>query len=132
MLSENEVAAIKSLASTLDEVALAGDLKGLAGLFTEDCTLMPPNGPDIQGRAAFIALYESAGMVVSKHKVEFLDVDGHEELAYVRGTYAETYTAKGVDGQIEDAGKILSTVRKQSDGSWQFSRWMWNSDLPLP
>lgn len=131
MLSENEVAAIKSLASTLDAVALAGDLKGLVGLFAADCTLMQPNGPEIQGRAALLAFLESAGMKVSKHKVEFREVDGHNELAYVRGTYAETYTAKGVDGQIEDAGSILGIVRKQAGGSWQFFRWMWNSDLPL-
>ena len=38
----------------------------------------------------------------------------------------------GSEELIEDAGKILAILRKQADGSWIVTRWITNSDLPLP
>ena len=42
-LSEEDVAAIKSLGAALDEAALASDWGALAALLTEDAVFMPPN-----------------------------------------------------------------------------------------
>jgi uncharacterized protein (TIGR02246 family) len=132
MLPENEAAAIKALASSVDQAALAGDWPGLVGLFEEDCTVMPPNGSEIHGRSAFSTFIESMGLKVYTHSIEFHDVDGHEDLAFARGKYSESFTVSGTEGTIEDSGKVLATLRRQADGSWKFSRWMWNSDLPTP
>ena len=90
---------------------------------------MPPNGPEIHGRDAFFSWIDSFGFKAHTHKIDFLEIDGSEDLAVARGAYDESYTAKGVDGIIQDQGKIIATVRRQPDGGWKFSRWMWNSDL---
>jgi len=131
-LADTEAATIKSLALSMDEAALGGDWTKLVGLFTEDCIVMPPNGPEVQGRAAFSSFIDSMGLEVYTHKIEFHEVGGQDDFAFARGKYAESFTVNDVEGTIEDSGKVLATLRRQADGSWRFSCWMWNSDLPSP
>ena len=45
-------AAIRAVADGYVKVTLAGDAKGIAALYTEDATEMPPNQPALKGRAA--------------------------------------------------------------------------------
>jgi len=128
-LSTEDVVAIKALGSALDAAALDGDWNALVALFAEDAVLMSPNAPTNQGRSSLLEMIESLGLTVTEHKIEFVGVDGYGDIAYARGTYAETYS---VEEPIKDEGKILTILRKQSDGSWLFAIWMSNSDLPLP
>ena len=131
-LSTEDVVAIKALGSALDTAALDGDWNALVALFSEDAVLMNPNAPTYQGRSSLLEMIESLGLTVTEHKIEFVGVDGYGDIAYARGTYAETYSVEGVEEPIKDEGKILTILRKQSDGSWLFAIWMSNSDLPLP
>jgi len=131
-LSDEDVAAIKALGPALDEAALAGDWDAVVALFTEDGEWMGPNGPTIQGHSAMTEWIESTVMTVTEHKIEFVEVDGYGDMAYAKGTYVETYSVESVEEPIKDEGKVLTILRKQSDGSWLFAIWMWNSDLPLP
>ena len=80
----------------------------------------------------FSSFIDSMGLHVYAHKIEFHEVDGQDDFAFARGKYAESFTVNEVEGTIEDSGKVLATLRRQADGSWRFSRWMWNSDLPSP
>lgn len=82
-------------------------------------------------RSALLAGLESIGLTITGHIVEFLEIDGYGDIAYARGTYAETVTANGLDEPIEDSGNVLAIVRKQPDSSWLIAIWMWNSKLPL-
>jgi len=126
------MAAIRALAPAMDEIALANDFDSLVALFTEDCVVMGPNAAATEGRSRFRAMIESGGFEFSAYVTKFLDVYGHGDVAYVRGTYSETYTMQGVAEPISDTGKLLTVVREQPDGAWRFSVWMWSSDLPLP
>ena len=130
-LTEEDMAAIKAIGPALDKAAVAGDWEALVRLFTEDVMMMGPNSPAIQGRSALMELIESSGMKVSKHKVQFVEVDGYGDIAYCRCTWTETSSIEG-SGPIEEEGKILGMLRKQPDGSWKIAAWSWNSDLPLP
>ena len=130
-LTEEDVATIKSLGPAIDQVALAGDWNALVDMFAEDALMLEPNGPAYPA-SELQDMIESAGMTVVEHLLEFVDVDGHGDIAYARATYTEKYTAEGVAEPIEDSGKILSVLRKQADGSWLISLWIWNSDLPSP
>ncbi len=58
-LSDEDVAQIESVVSSISEAALAGDWDGLVELFAEDAVLMPPNSPVIRGRGAFKSMIES-------------------------------------------------------------------------
>ncbi len=130
-LSAEDVAAIKAMGPALDEAALAGDWDALAAVFTEDAWLMGPNAPINQGRSSLLEMIKSLGLTVAEHKIEFVEVDGYGDIAYARGTYAEKFSVQGVEEPIADEGKILAILKKQSDGSWLFTIWMTNSDLPL-
>jgi uncharacterized protein (TIGR02246 family) len=132
VLSAEDVAAIKAMGPALDAAALGGDWNALVALFTEDAVLMNPNVPSYHGRSSLMEMIENLGLTIAEHKIEFVVVDGYGDIAYARGTYAETFSVEGVDEQIKDEGKILTILRKQSDGSWLFAIWMSNSDLPLP
>jgi uncharacterized protein (TIGR02246 family) len=132
-LTEEDVAAIRALAPAMDEANLANDRHAFAALFAEDCILMVPNAAAIEGRADLLAMMESLPVPeYSEYVTAFLDVDGYGDVAYVRGTYSETYTVWGIAEPVSDTGKSLAVVRKQGDGSWLISVAAWNSDLPLP
>ena len=131
-LSDEDVAAIKALGTALDKAALAGDWKTLVELFTEDVVMMGPNSPIIQGRSALMEMLESSAMTVTEHVVEIVEVDGYGDIAYGRAKWKETFSVDGMAEPIKEEGKILGIFRKQPDGSWLISVWMWNSDLPLP
>ena len=131
-LTEEDLAAIKALGPALDEAALAGDWDAIVAMFTEDGLLMPPNGLAIKAGSEFKAWIESQNMTIAEASHVFSEIDGYGDIAYVQGTYAETLIIEGVDDPVKDEGKILTILRKQSDGSWLFAIWMSNSDLPLP
>ncbi|MEE9230166.1 MAG: DUF4440 domain-containing protein [Acidobacteriota bacterium] len=131
-LSEEDMAAIKSIGPAVDQAALVGDWGAVVAVMTEDGLWMPPNSPAIQGRATMKAWLESLDITMTERKIELLEIDGHGDIAYARGTYAETFTVGGVPEPIENVGKNLSILRKQPDGSWLIAVWIWNSDLPPP
>jgi ketosteroid isomerase-like protein len=131
-LSDEDVAAIRAFGPAIDDVALSGNWSAFPEMFTEDGILMPANGPLYQVRSEFGAIIESLGMTMREHTIEFVDIDGSGDIAYGRATYSETYNVAGVSEPIDDTGKILAIFRKQPDGSWLISTWIYNSDLPLP
>ncbi len=131
-LTEEDVAAVRSLGAALDEAALASDWGALAALLTENAVFMPPNGPAVEGRAAIQEWIESLGILMTAHTFEFIDVGGQGDVAYARATYTEAFTVGGAAPAIEDAGKVLGILRRQPDNSWLIAVWCWNSDLPVP
>jgi uncharacterized protein (TIGR02246 family) len=130
-LSDEDIAAIKAWGPALDKAALAGDWNAVVALFTEDGMWMGSNSPIVQGHSAMMEMIESLGMKITEHKVDFIEVDGYGDIAYARGTYLENYSIEGVEEPIKEEGKALAILRKQPDGSWLVSIWMWSSNLPL-
>ena len=131
-LTEEDVAAIKSLGPAMDQTTVAGDWDALLALMTEDVIWMLSNSPAIYGRTACKLWLESAGLTITEHKLEFLEIDGYGDIAYARGVCAETVTAEGLAEPIEDTGKFLMIARRQTDGSWRIAILVPTSDLPLP
>ena len=130
-LSDEDVAQIESLASTISQAAVAGDWDALFELFAEDAVLMPPNNPVIRGRTAFRAMIESFNPSFTAHNIELREIDGYGDIAYAWGNYTETFTVSGVPQPIEDVAKLMFIFRKQPDGSWAAVVEMWNTDLPV-
>ena len=131
-LSDEDVAAIKALGNAIDELGLAGDWDAFVNMFTDDLLMMPPNAPAIKGRSTYLTWIKSMSITMTESNFEFNEINGYGDLAYATATYTETFSIAGVEEPIYDEGKILTILRKQPDGSWLFSRWMWASDLPLP
>lgn len=131
-LSDEELAAVRGLHDQLVQALLANDWDAAAAVWAENAVIMAPNLPVVQGRAAWRAWVDTVGVNVTDATYDLAETDGRDGLAYLRGAYSETFTVTGVPEPITDTGKYLAIARKQPDGSWLFTVWAWNSDLPLP
>ena len=130
-LSEEDVAAIRSTREAYVQAVLAGDWAAAAALHTDEAVRMPPNAPDVRGRAAIEASLAEID-TVTEFTLTSVEIDGRDGLAYGWQTLSITFVRKGVPGPITATGRGLVTWRKQPDGSWLADRVVWNSDQPLP
>jgi uncharacterized protein (TIGR02246 family) len=111
----------------------AGDAPSIAKLYTDDGVRMPPNMLAEVGKEAIQAGLQAefdkfnTNLTVTTQEIE---VGG--DLAFGRGSYAITLTAKAGGQTVEDAGKWMNVLRRQADGSWKIARHTWNSNTPLP
>ena len=130
-LTAEDVAAIEAMGAAIDEAGLAGDWDAFAAMFAEDLVMMPPNMPALEGRDAWLEWIRTMGVNMTESQYKFEKIEGYGDLAYAVATYTETFSVAGVEDPIYDEGKILSILRKQADGAWRFTYWMWASNLPL-
>jgi ketosteroid isomerase-like protein len=128
-LTANDITALRKASDEWGRCLLARNFDGLARMYMEDATLMPPNQPAVQGRKA-IRQWLDQFPRVSHFRIEHEEVDGRDDLAYVRGTYTMTFQPDGAPNPIEDTGKFLDIRKKQADGSWVWAVDMFSSDNP--
>ena len=134
-LSDEDVAAIKSLGTSYTQAELAKDVDAMAALLADDAILMPPNEPAIVGKEAIKARAASAfelGMEASEFTITSVEIDGVDGLAFDRGTWSWTGVPPGMTEPMTDTGKYVHILRRQEDGSWLIAVDIWNSDTPLP
>jgi uncharacterized protein (TIGR02246 family) len=125
-LSESDIQNIRELSSKFAKNIVEQDFEGVASIYTEDATLMPP-GPAVNGRPA-IKEWMAAFPPVSKFELNIDDIDGEGDLAYVRGHFHMVLHPEGAPEPVDDRGKYLEVRRKQADGSWLMSVDTFNSD----
>lgn len=126
-LSDEDMAELRSFHDRWVPAMTSGDWDALYALYTEDCVIMPPNQPEVVGRAAARASAEASPRITEA--VLLIDeIDGYGDLAFVRGTYSMTMMIEGQP--VQDEGKYIEVRRKQTNGSWLISRDIFNSDLP--
>jgi len=130
-LSEDDVAAIRTVFEVHRQNALASDWAADAALHAEDAVRLPPNGAPIRGRAAIQAALAQVDTVLD-FTVNTVEIDGRGDLAYAWTSYSMSSVLEGAAEAITATGRALVILRKQPDGSWLFHRVIWNSDLPLP
>jgi len=132
-LAAADLAAIRATDSAFVTAANAGNASGVAGTYTPDAHLMPPNLATIEGREAIQKFW--GGLLDANHVKLGLtsdEVEGRGDLAYSRGRYTFDITPKGKGEPGHDEGKFLEILRRQSDGSWRYAVDMYSSNLPAP
>ena len=128
-LSSADVAAIESIHNRFPSVLLRRDFDALAAFYTEDAVLMPPHHPAVHGRAA-IKAWMAGFPHVTDFKLTIDRVDGRADLAYSRGAYTMTFRPEGAPAPINDRGKFIEVLRRQSNGDWLLEADTFNSDNP--
>jgi ketosteroid isomerase-like protein len=131
-LSETDVASLRGTIDPYVQAMLANDWVAVAAFYSEDAVRMPPNQIMQQGRAAIQADLESSLGTVSDFGLKIAEIDGRDDIAYVRGSYKINVSMEGMTEPVSDNGKWLNISRKQPDGSWPIAISIWNSDQPLP
>lgn len=130
-LSDEDVAAIKASTEAYVQAVSSKDWIAVAALYTEDAVFMPPNQTIVQGREA-IQTWMEAFPISTEFNLMAVEIDGHGDLAFVRGTLSITMASEGAPEPIKETGKYIEIRRKQQDGSWLIAIDIFNSDLPLP
>jgi uncharacterized protein (TIGR02246 family) len=131
-LSEADVAAIEAFHERFLEAERANDWQAVAALMAEDAVLMPMGHPVLDGPAGYLAyvapLVEDYGVVVTDFVGTIQEIDGRGDIAYLRTTWSHTVTMDGVPEPVTETGKQLIVLRRQPNGSWLATQWIWTSD----
>lgn len=128
-LSESDLASIETTKEVLVEAVNSGDNEQVAAVYAADAVFMPANAPAVEGRSNIKAFMEDYPQM-SNFKLNHVEVEGMGDMAFVRGTYSFTVTPDGAK-PMNDTGKFLEILQKQSDGSWLIYRDIFNSDMAV-
>jgi len=128
---EADVEAIKAFFAHNAEVINSGDLDGWIAQFTEDAIFMPPNSVILKGKEAGREFarpwYEQLNM---EFDLSVDEIEVHGNWAFARWSYVGRYTPKAGGETIQEKGKELWILKRQSDGSWKCSHFIYNTDEP--
>ena len=110
---------------------LAGDSKALANLWTDDAVRLEPDGPAEVGRPLIKGNDEKQaashpGTQILTYVPEIKDIRIVDGWAFEWGYFSSSYRESATSPVKSFRGKLLRVMRKQRDGSWKFSRVMWN------
>jgi len=125
-LSDADVAAIRTNIDAYVKALLASDWDAWGKTLLPDVVVMPPNHAPLVGRDAAVAYIKTFPKLtaLTPHPDE---VTGEGDLAYVRGTYVLSMIFPN-GSSASDSGSFLEIHRRQSDGTWLYSRLIWHPD----
>lgn len=102
------------------------DAAALAGLYTEDAQLLPPNSDVVSGPTAIQELWQAvmdAG--VAEMRLTLEEAEGSGDTAFEVGRYS----LHDADGNAIDDGKYI-VIWKRAQGRWRLHRDIWNTSRP--
>jgi uncharacterized protein (TIGR02246 family) len=109
-------AEVLAIARAWEKSADAKDARGIAGLYTENATLLPPGQPAITGRQNIQGFWQGffdAG--ASDAKLKSVRISGSGDLAYEVGEYSAMMPQPS-GGTAPGTGKYLVVFERQPDG----------------
>ncbi|MDQ6802822.1 MAG: DUF4440 domain-containing protein [Acidobacteriota bacterium] len=106
------------------------DAAGVANLYAQDATIMPPNASAVHGREGIRQMW-SGLMSTGKGNVTLTsdNVMQSGDMAVEVGRYQFNFTPNGATAAIPDTGKYI-VVWKRINGQWQIVDDIYNSDMP--
>jgi uncharacterized protein (TIGR02246 family) len=106
----------------------AGDAAAIAALYTSDALVLPPDQEMAKGRAGAEKVF--GGMLkagVNSVGLHTETVERAGDYAIETGTVTVTVQPEGKAAQTSN-GKYVVVWKRQSDGSWQLHRDIWNDN----
>ncbi len=131
-MGQNEdIAAIRQLATDWRFGWLTGDAGFLLSLYAANPVLTPQDHPAITGKPAIRALYE---MVFKEYafqsESELMEVEASGDWGFLWSTYTLTATPKAGGSPVTRRGKSIFIVKREPGGTWRIARLMDNGDGP--
>lgn len=123
--------AIEQLHQQDIRATLSGDPRQLAGLWDEEGVLMAPDAPTLTGRKAIEAELQKDHDENPENKPvgyvpQAADLQVTNGWAFEWGTFDARTQDNAQKPPTSFRGRFLRVLKKQADGSWKFSRVMWN------
>jgi uncharacterized protein (TIGR02246 family) len=125
-------AAILAVADAYTKASLAGDVKAIAALYTDDGIELPPNHGPVKGRAAIEAFYteQMRAAKLTAFSLEHWESRVGADVAFDVGAYRQALQpAEGA--AMKDTGKY-AVILKKVGGQWKVAYAIYNSDQPMP
>ena len=111
----------------------SGDVKALVSLFADDALFMPPNDTNVYGveeiRSWWEDYFTSFSIASNVQTERDLTVAGNQ--AFERTSFSGTIMPKKDGAKIVDDIRNLIVWRKQPNGAWKISHFIWNSVKPV-
>jgi uncharacterized protein (TIGR02246 family) len=118
--------AIKQVLQSYAEALNSGNAKYAASLYSEDCVLMPPDGPTLLGKekvaGSYTELFKSVSIRLS---FQIDEVVIRNDLAYARTTSKGSIKLLKDNKTIPEGNRELFIFKKEK-GSWKISRYLFN------
>jgi uncharacterized protein (TIGR02246 family) len=119
-------AAIEARNKDMSAAFAKGDAAAVAGFYTSNGQLLPPNAAIVSGRDSIQKAWQGfveagfSGLDLTTSEVEACGDHADE---------AGTYRLLGKDGLVADTGKYI-VIWKKENGQWLLHRDIWNSNNP--
>jgi ketosteroid isomerase-like protein len=123
-LSEADRDAIRVASRKYVEADDKRDADAMMQVVGESAYYMPSNGAPISGREAIRGFLKPHPW--DKITQTPAEIEGHDGLAFVRGSYTVLYQGQNLTGYY------IEIWQKQPDGVWRITRKLWNSDKATP
>ncbi|HEY3128123.1 MAG TPA: DUF4440 domain-containing protein [Acidobacteriota bacterium] len=109
----------------------SGDVAQVMSLWTEDGIVLATQEPAIVGKKAITA-WKKRYFDQFTYRLECTseEIGIGKDWAFNRGTYTSTATPKSGGRPVQDRGKFIQILRRESNGSWKIARDMGATDLP--
>ena len=124
---ETDLGGLRDMGDTLQVQFNIRDTAAIAAIYAPNGSLMPPNMEAVTGREAietFWVEFLASGNILG---IKATQVRASGDLGYRVGTY----TIASPHNELVDRGKYIE-VWHHTDGGWQLTYDIFNSDRPLP
>lgn len=130
---QKDLAGVDSCRSEYVSAWLAADANRIIEVYTNDALVLYPNQPAAAGRTAIHSYFKS---FFDQYRQDLFELTSEEvkvagSFAFDHGKYKWRGTLRQGGNPINDYGKYLVILQRQTDGSWKISRDMDNSNRPL-
>jgi uncharacterized protein (TIGR02246 family) len=127
--AEDVRAAIDQANARFVEAFKAGDAAAIAGFYTENAKMLPPDASEVAGREAIQKFWQSwIDDGLKNLTLEASDVEADGDLAYEIGEFSIQAPAAN-DAMATATGNYLVVWKRGSGGDWQLHVDTWN-DAP--
>jgi uncharacterized protein (TIGR02246 family) len=117
---------IEEVNAKYSEAIQEGNLAGVVAGYTDDATMVPPNGELIKGKQAIEEYYRTLFQMGMKEVVlTTIEVEGSGGTVYEIGKTKVRIRPEGQEA-IQDSSKYLVIWKRQADGTWKVHVDIWS------
>jgi ketosteroid isomerase-like protein len=125
-LPENAVREIEQIHSRWIDFEVAGEIRCLMMLCSDDIELWPPDAQALHGREEVSAWMARGNATIHRIEITERRIRGSNEIAYLTADYKTTFSLKEDSTPRQFYGSHLWILRKQA-GTWVVSLVSWSS-----